>query len=415
MPNDQIQITPVDSFTQTPCDSKTAICEETARVCVERFGEKLRALVLTGSLARDEATFVNENTCRTLLGDADFFLVLHDSTHRLSIASLESAGQEVKSALQQRGVIASIGLGAVDVSYLRRMPPHISTFELRSFGCVVWGDSSILSRIPEFSAAEISLEDPWRMLANRMIELLGTAAPATGLSDFHSRRDIQYSTVKLYLDMATSYLVFAGRYQPTYRERARALNQLAEDRCEVADRPFPLRTFAERVSDCTRFKLDGETAPGTPDELWKEAIQYAYLLWRWELKRLTGETGEPSDSELMLRWMDRQPVKAKIRGWASVLRRSGWRRSWREWPRWIRLGWTASPRYWVYSLAAQLFFGLSHDLRAADLGKRANFEELQSSLPLFERREKQCPPIGWLNLCDQVVANYRLFLETTSA
>src|SRR5437867_3961265 len=54
---------------------KAMICEETAATCAEFYGEHLRAVVLTGSLARDEATFVDDGVACALLGDADFLVV----------------------------------------------------------------------------------------------------------------------------------------------------------------------------------------------------------------------------------------------------------------------------------------------------------------------------------------------------
>ena len=39
---------------------KIAICEQTQDYCLQKYGRRLRAIVLTGSLAREEATVVRE-------------------------------------------------------------------------------------------------------------------------------------------------------------------------------------------------------------------------------------------------------------------------------------------------------------------------------------------------------------------
>lgn len=415
MQTKQVQAIPAEFSAEHTCSPKTAICEETTRICLEHYGKILRAVVLTGSLARDEATVVEDGDYCMLRGDADFFLVFHDKSCMPSFAAIESTSQEVKAALQQRRLIASVGLGSVDGSYFRQMPPHISTFELRSCGRVVWGDSEVLSLIPPFSAARISREDAWRMLANRIVELVGAVAPVARMDDLRPR-DIQYRTIKLYLNMATSYLVFAGRYLPTYRERERALRQLLDEDPAQPEAPFPLRPFVERVSDCTKFKLDGHAELGTPERLWEEAVRDAHLLWRWELKRLTGATSDHSDSELMLAWMERQPLSVKIRGWASVLRRCGWHRSWRQWPRWIRLGLRASPRYWVYSVAADTLFrlpSLAGHTGQTECDNRWNF--LERGLPLLEQTDTVFSMSPLERLACLTSVNYERFLEGTTS
>ena len=54
---------------------KIAICEQTQDYCLQKYGRRLRAIVLTGSLAREEATVVREAQRCHLLGDADFLLL----------------------------------------------------------------------------------------------------------------------------------------------------------------------------------------------------------------------------------------------------------------------------------------------------------------------------------------------------
>ena len=52
-----------------------AVSEKAAELCARDYGPSLRAVVLTGSLARDEATWVRDGAGRRLLGDAEFLLV----------------------------------------------------------------------------------------------------------------------------------------------------------------------------------------------------------------------------------------------------------------------------------------------------------------------------------------------------
>jgi hypothetical protein len=297
------------------------------------------------------------------------------------------------------------------------MPRRNLTNELRVCGRVVWGDPNILSLVPEFAATEIALEDAWRLLGNRIVELLAAVGSAPQTAGPHAPA-VGYTAVKFFLDMATSYLVFARHYCPTYRERERALNNLRNDSAASSDTPFPLAPFAARVSECTAFKLSGQGNLHASASLWQEAVQFAYLLWKWELSRLTGEPETLSHRELMSRWMRCQPVSARVRGWFSAIRRCGWRRSWREWPRWALLAREASPRYWVYSVATEVFFELPASLpdpsprRQPDPGRRA----FTRNLPLLREDEGLPPGASSLSrLAALVELNYKRFLETTQA
>lgn len=394
--------------------AKAMICQETARMSAGRYGESLLAIILTGSLSRDEATFVEDGTGLELLGDADFLLVFRDRVSLPSSASIQLLREEIENILRVNGLRASITLGVVRSDYLRNLPPHILSYELRASGCVVWGDSEILSLTPKFSSSEISLEDAWRLLANRIIEQLEPAASSGNGIDVCWNKG-QYRTVKLYLDMATSFLIFAGRYAPTYKERARELRRLAAETSET-DLPFPLQPFADQVSACTSFKLDGYPLPDTAAHLWHDAVRLSQALWRWELARLTSATGQMSESELMLRWMKLQPIEARIRGWASVARKCGWRRTRTEWLRWARLAKAASPRYWVYSVGTEVFFQMPELLGREDnqVERGHDWKALAERLPLPDLPGESCGAQEWRKLAQVTARNYKLFLETTT-
>jgi hypothetical protein len=313
---------------------------------------------------------------------------------------------------------------------------------------VVWGDSSILSLIPAFSAVDIPLEDAWRLLTNRMIEHLEATAGIETLTQ-SMPEGVRYRTVKLYLDMATSLLLFAGSYAPAYRERQRRLTALANASGTDEGWPFPLGPFAQQVSASTDAKVNGHWRTGLgartarPDvsgsrppnvptdakvngdwresaalgwDFWRQGLRYARLLWGWELARLTDGGGAAPNGEWMRSWMSRQPFARRLRGWMFVWRACGWLRSWRWWVRWARLAARGSPRYWVYSTAYQLFCQLPEALEAeGHTGppdrRETPISELLTSLPVLRHAEAG----SWAQLVDEVAWNYHSFLERTRA
>jgi hypothetical protein len=392
------------------------IGEETVRLCLEKCGQKLHAIILTGSLARDEATFIPEKTGWRLLGDADLFLVYEQTSRLTSDADLSSLASAIEERLIARGIHGEVGLGAIHPSYLRQLKPRIATYELRNSGRVLWGDAQVLSLIPQFGVEEISREDAWRMLCNRAIEFLANAATGEP-GEAQVASSTFYAALKLMLDSATSYLVFAGAYEPTFQSRAARLSQLAGDSAAASAAPFPLKPFADEVSACTAWKLCGtQNNRDFCGSMSKQAVAFATALWRWELLQLTGAPPNLSDDELWSRWASLLTLSQKMRAWLSAARRAGWSRNWRNWPRWMRLSRRGTPRYLVYRVAAGLLSELSRfaETDFATLRLESDPDGLFALLP--ERAPASAGlDNNWQALAADLAWNYKKFLLGTDA
>ncbi len=398
---------------------ENTICVAVVTSCQNAFESRLRGIVLTGSMARHEATFVWNFNHWKVLGDAEFFLIFDDGGSLPPVALVEAIREEAKHRSLEHGMDCRIDLSPVHTKYLTGLQPHILAYELRHCGQVVWGDPGLLALITPFSASEILLEDAWRLLSNRMIEYLDTAAELSQASPSHES-DVFYRTVKLYLDMATSFLLFAGRYQPTYGARAEQLRYLAIEMPSANAAPFPLADLADRVDFCTRFKLQ---EPGYSDiqssglagkeaiSFVTDALGYAHRLWHWELCQLTGLGETVSDSELMSEWMRRQPKLLRFRGWARVVRDAGWLRSWREWPRWATLALRASPRHWVYAAGAEIFFR-QPVLTALRISAEPDRFDVASVCRWLPFPPTESDPV-WTRAAAAVCSNYKRFVAVT--
>src|SRR5437588_7114813 len=76
---------------------QAAVCEHASTVCEKRFGKLLEAVVLAGSLARDEGTFVNQGQDRwSVLGDAELLLVFKRNFPLPGRAILKSLEEEIE-------------------------------------------------------------------------------------------------------------------------------------------------------------------------------------------------------------------------------------------------------------------------------------------------------------------------------
>jgi hypothetical protein len=396
-----------------------AVCERTVELVLGTHGGNLKAIILTGSLARQEGTFVREAGGWKQFGDAEFLLVFEDEAALPFNEGLLNLRRSVESELLARGLQCKISLAAVRSKYLRQLRPHIFAYELLTHGRVLWGEP-VLSSIPRFLPTAIPLEDAWRLLCNRMIELLEVSV---GITDELREvpKEVFYQSVKLYIDMGTSFLVFAGGYEPTYAGRAERMQSLQAQGSAATSCPLNLAQFAERVVACTQYKLSGAARLQLPHcgedlsglALWKEAVADAHLLWRWELSQLTGTKRTLTDRELTGRWMRQQPVKEQLRGWLFVLRREGWHRSWRKWLGWARCALRGSPRYCVYAAASELFFKMPTLVaKGSETGAgESAVRDLLGWLPAHRATSQRT--LDWRHDAGEIVWNYHLFLVGT--
>jgi len=384
------------------------LIEQTVKgVCTKRFGKTLRAAILTGSIARDEATGILQMNTWVLTSDADVFFVFRDSSELPTDDQIVAASLESTELLKEQDVFVEVGCAGVTETFLRSMPRHIATFELKRNGRILCGDPQTIDLVPEFEASAISREDGWRLFANRITEALEALAIADGdLND----RDVRYRTVKLYLDMATSFLVFVGRYEPAYRDRQHRIDLVAATQSFSG---LDLRLLADNVSMCTAAKLEGAEIPKSAPKLWQEGVQLANQLWSWELCVLTSADAAQGDAQLMRNWMRQQPLVSVVRGWASAGRRAGWRHCLSQSGRWLKQCLRASPRYFVYDAATAIFFSLADPARVSK-NESGAWRPSLGRLPFLETS----PPSDvnqWQGAARVVSRNYRQLLETTTA
>jgi len=390
--------TPIRLFT-------SLIGRETVHRVAGEFSH-LRTIILTGSLARGEGTFVESHGQCDFLGDAEFLLVFHRGARLPGKPQIDAVRHDIERSLAQGGLAVEIGLSAVTDRYLRALERDIFTYELRYCGQVLWGDEGALSLIPDFPPCDIRLEDAWRLLENRIIELL---AATPDVAEMHGNlpRSLRYRVVKLYLDMATSLLVFAGAYKPTYRERTTTLRLFSTALSTAVFWPFPLHPFAERVEACCLYKLCAQVSGPAGWELWRHALEDARVLLRWELERLTQSATEATDETLWQTWLEMHPARTRLRGWLHAARKQAWTRGARRWPRWIRLASESSPRHLVYRAANELLHALPQ-IMAGEHGATFDF---QTRLPLPAATAEESH--DWRARAAAIARNYCLFVKET--
>jgi hypothetical protein len=383
---------------------KETINRVVAEVCTRHWSARLRSCVLTGSMARDEASFVETGIGWKALGDAEYLGIFASAADLPSAGESRMVDEEIAAQLAREGIECPTSVSPVAPEYLLGMRPHIFGYELRACGQPICGDRDVLSLIPDFGPTEIPLEDGWRLLCNRMLEMLEAAA------EDGAGEKLAYRTGKLYLDMATSFLLFEGAYLPGYRMRAAKLAERV--RVPAAGDPFPAAEFSRKVSMCAELKAGGAPAASFREVLsCREAVAYCRQLWRWESAILFGLSAGAGDDDLWRAALRSQGWADRIRGWAFVARDGGWLRGLRHWPHWTASAMQASPRYLVYRAAAALFFHLPELLEDGAGEAPAGVAALRATLPVDSEPGER----SWRGMARAIAWNYHRFLEFTRA
>lgn len=334
----------------------------------------LKSVIMIGSMGRGEATWERTAVGWRVIGDAEFVAVQDGS--RATPEEVSALCDEISAHLTSLGIEVSVDVSIVKSSWFSRLGNTIFAYEIKQASRVVFGDASVLNEIPAFSTAEIEREDAWRLLCNRIVEWLEVP------EDSSQRR---YREVKLALDIASSLLVFAGRFEPSYAKRSLQLQELAKR--NKLGLQFETTELSILVSKCTEYKL-GRTGPPKP-ELLSKASLFAWKLAEWE------------EQQMIVR---NRPLM-HIRGWAYVVRATGWLRGARNWHRWAALAFKNTPRSLVYSAAK--------DTLAVLIGLR----ELRDAA----RTAAQLPIACVADMGDvasvarQIAWNYRMFVEKSRA
>jgi hypothetical protein len=389
---------------------------------VAAWRPRLEAIVLTGSFARGEGSALRSANCLQVLGDMEFMLFYSPRTNLTVVEqALAQQAKWLSCKLREQRVHCELEFSPVKRRYINRLQPHIFGHELLTHGRVIWGKSDILDSASAFPASSIPRWDAWRMLNNRLLEQLQWVTELENGERALLERAF-YQILKCYIDIGTTLLIFAARYQPTYATRAAELIRWSEMVTEKRLLPF-LPLIADRVAACTAFKLApasnrsllGVQVDGSNEELrrgikklFADLVPLAHEVWRWEGAQLIQqrESAETDDDRLRTHVLRSQRVQEKVRGWAKIALISGVRSQRGFAKRMSILVGRGSPRYLIYSIASQLYFKSPSILK----GEEPEVSELESLLPvIFAQHEHERR--SWWRLRANVLSSWQLFLR----
>lgn len=402
-----------------------SLAREVCELLVTRLSTQPQAIVLTGSFARNEGSVLITGNRTRVLGDMECMVIFSSDADRSPLqVALNEHADALRAELASRGIECDLEFRAVNKEYFYALTPQIFGYELLKHGRTIWGDPSILAAVPPLSINSVPRWDAWRMLHNRIIEQLYWCDRINACNREQLDK-IYYQLIKCHIDLATTLLVFAGRYEDTYAARAKALSKWAFETNSNPNMKF-LHFVAQRIAACTAFKLDpgagvaplGVPVDGDEVDAYRENLRQALVdfvplvhdIWRWEAAAFAENhrNGKDADENLQQAVLENQPFREKFRGWAKLALMPEVRRQEGFLGRSLRLGLQGSPRYLVYSVAAQLYFRLPTILAEGVAGDAVL--PLERQLPvIFEENKGEKRP--WWRLRANVLSSWDTFLR----
>ncbi len=353
--------------------------KDAAGVLPKDISNQITALILTGSIARGEGSFMRGKKGRVrLLGDVEFLLVAKDPAQARELAAkVEHIFSDI---LRGIGIEPDVDVGSVTPEYFENLKPHIFAVELKEHGKVIVGDRSILALIPDFGAEDIPRWDALHLLFNRMIEHMKLYE---GLL-YGDARDIQranYMNLKLTLDLGGSLLVFQNIYKSTYRERADLITECVQSiddpqtRTRLAALPEDMLhwtsvKFNPVLDEVMRWNGEESKVDFFREKVLKRFVAIREMmtaLWSWEMSHYLKY--EPTDDyhKLLNKYRKSEGARLSLRGWAKWMVRN--RRAGRG-PGYqlafLRGFGKGSPRTLIYACAALLYFSMPDGAAGTD-------------------------------------------------
>lgn len=322
--------------------------ERVLRRLLDTLGrEKLRAVILAGSLARGEGGVMFSRGGTTAVADLDLYAVARSEGDR---AALREARHRFLRESADGAFRADVGIATA--ADLAALPDTIANVSLSREGHVVWGEEAAAQLVRRADPAGIPREDALNLVLNRAAEELAALRaaerePASEQAAFA----LFYRGIKTTADTGLAFLIARGACDPTYRgRRERVERMIATDSTLTLTHRVPA-DFARDVGLACAWKLSPDPAvldghlPGTAQypaaarEALGRRIDAVGAFCRWytgdgsasarSVSNRSGGTGDatgPGDSTGSLAALDAlersEPLPRAVRAWARSARRS---------------------------------------------------------------------------------------------
>ncbi|MHA1797142.1 MAG: hypothetical protein ACTSVY_01730 [Candidatus Helarchaeota archaeon] len=180
------------------------------------------SIVLSGSFSRAEGSIIRLDEDNFMLHkDFDIFIFSRKIPTRHVYDSLKkSIYQEIQSSNKKnfKNIDFQINLEFISISKIKKLPPDISTYELKKNGKVIYG-KNILKMIPS-SVSNFNSSTILRILLNKLIGLLENHPDVN-----KNPINCLYECHKTYIEINTTICILLNSYSTSYYSRFLSLKK----------------------------------------------------------------------------------------------------------------------------------------------------------------------------------------------
>jgi hypothetical protein len=179
----------------------------------DHVGKKnMKAIILTGSIARNQAKFKIVNGKTVLHSDFDIVIVVRRRALLKSLIIAKKISNTLTESLYKLGSLSHVAISIMTEKSLAGARPSIFMFDLVQNGKVLYKNNDDDLVFPHFPLNDIPKSDIYRLLFNRMIEALDSFVTACTYNAFDEKKNVWIlnSIEKLYLSIIQSFLIKEG-------------------------------------------------------------------------------------------------------------------------------------------------------------------------------------------------------------
>ncbi len=278
---------------------------------VRTFGSEC-TIILGGGFGRGEGSIRLTDRTPIPLHDFDLYVVTDrkidtGTSDSIQRTVLKQLSQLTGHDLAEQGFV--LGVEIVPLNSLTRLPPDLSTYEMKASSTVLYGPD-IRSRIP-VTKRDIALASGAITLFHRVTALLKNVEPEYLRSREYPvarRLEAVYECCKVYTEICTALSLLGGFYEPSYRARALRFQQNYH---LFPDLQNDLPDLADLVSTHTEMKLSSDFSSiiQRPVESWIRARQALDVSLRFFLSKFLGMNCQKGD------WNSLYPEAVKKMRW----------------------------------------------------------------------------------------------------
>lgn len=257
------------------------------------------SIILFGGYGRGEGAVEFVGKKPRVLNDFDIYLI---TKKQIDDDFLEELGKKCSELIGKGGLeypenynkkfdfetFFNVDLRCIPYSRLRNLPPIVRYFELKNSSMLVYG-KNIFPLIPEIKQEDLPFSEGIRLLSNRMMSMF-LSMKEEYFGKTPSRDEvgiINYYIAKAYLACCESLLLFAKKFQPTYRGRAKVFSEIYKK--EFSELAKVLPELDKRVKFATDYKLNPDIKKMNYRKEWFKARKHITEVMRYIISKIVGK------------------------------------------------------------------------------------------------------------------------------